>query len=644
MSAPREHTIVCGSARSPKGAARVTRLSTYGDDANVNLRITDIADKLLVNIPDRTLDFIEIATYVYCADQAVRRGGDGGRQHGRRWRRSLRFRISVRDMDFWKTHAAELCRTLGFVSEDEYEFHFTKLRKPPRRDIYLDFGPQEGYSRAPEEVMLFSGGLDSLAGAVRETVGEGREVVLVGHSSVSKIRSRQKNLVDLLRKRHKARLLHIPVWVNKDSDLTAETSQRTRSFLYATMGFVVAQAVNLNRLRFYENGIVSINLPVSPQVLGARATRTTHPKFLAQLAGLLSSVADRPFQVENPYLLKTRPEIVKELVDNGCRDLIAHSVSCAHTQTSTTEAPHCGTCSQCIDRRFGVLAAGCTDEDDPPDRYAVDLLTGERTSTQDLTFAQGYVDAARAYRSEGALDLLAQRPELARATQYVPHMGVADATEALTDLHRRHGHQVFDVLSSGLARHAASILSGELEMTSILMLAVPPGQRGQRPSKQSFLLTLEDLARHKRTPSGRARLVGRERYSVVDREVGVRQLLFLCPLFAANREIDDRSDVATVVSESDLVNLLEQWAEAGHVTFSGRDTRHPQHRVTKMWGLFVKAMEKEKSLERKFDSYKDPESREKLYGIRLRPQELQNLIKDLPAILLDPREPSPGRR
>ena len=38
---------------------------------------------------------------------------------------------------------------------------------------------------------------------------------------------------------------------------------------------------------------------------------------------------------------------------------------------------HCGCCSQCLDRRFGALAAGLG-EDDPEEMYEVDLLTGAR--------------------------------------------------------------------------------------------------------------------------------------------------------------------------------------------------------------------------------------------------------------------------
>ena len=68
--------------------------------------------------------------------------------------------------------------------------------------------------------------------------------------------------------------------MNKDKALGREYTQRTRSFLFAALGVTFARMSGLDRLRFYENGVVSLNLPPSPQVVGARASRTTHPRVL----------------------------------------------------------------------------------------------------------------------------------------------------------------------------------------------------------------------------------------------------------------------------------------------------------------------------------------------------------------------------
>jgi hypothetical protein len=71
-------------------------------------------------------------------------------------------------------------------------------------------------------------------------------------------------------------------------DLNREYTQRSRSFLYAALGATVAAMVGRDRIRFYENGVVSLNLPVSAQAIGARATRTTHPRVLNGFAELFT--------------------------------------------------------------------------------------------------------------------------------------------------------------------------------------------------------------------------------------------------------------------------------------------------------------------------------------------------------------------
>ena len=90
----REHLVLCGGVEGPKVLGRTTvRLDLHGPLANVKLSISDIARKLLVNIPDQLVDLLEIATYVYAADGAISRGGKTDSEMGARWRRTLRFKI-----------------------------------------------------------------------------------------------------------------------------------------------------------------------------------------------------------------------------------------------------------------------------------------------------------------------------------------------------------------------------------------------------------------------------------------------------------------------------------------------------------------------------------------------------------------------
>jgi hypothetical protein len=172
-------------------------------------------------------------------------------------------------------------------------------------------------------VVLFSGGLDSLAGAISELVGIERCVALVSHQSAPKIVSRQRDLVEALRAhvgRH--RLFHVPVWANKDKAVGKEFTQRSRSFLYAALGFVVARMFGLTRIRFFENGVVSLNLPIVPHVLGARASRTTHPQVLSGFSKLFSALVNESFTVQNPFLWNTKTDIVRMISEHGCAELI----------------------------------------------------------------------------------------------------------------------------------------------------------------------------------------------------------------------------------------------------------------------------------------------------------------------------------
>src|SRR5262249_18069370 len=144
---------------------------------------------------------------------------------------------------------------------------------------------------------------------------------------------------------------------------------------------------------FFENGVVSLNLPPVAQVVGARATRTTHPQALAGFRTVLSEAFRRPFRVENPFCWLTKTDVIGRITANGCGDLLRHTRSCTRGREMTKLHPHCGQCSQCLDRRFAVMAAGQCDND-PAEAYKVDLFTGERPPGPDREMAIAFVRSA----------------------------------------------------------------------------------------------------------------------------------------------------------------------------------------------------------------------------------------------------------
>jgi hypothetical protein len=476
------HIILCGGAPAPRGVSpdQVVRLDLGGDEPNVDLEIADISRRLSSDVPDVLMDLIEIASYVYCADQAVTRGGEGVLAFGAHWRRNFNFHIPVRLPSMWSSPTVldVLQKTLAILSEDTYEFHFARRVNAVPMQQYLKLGDGDSSTEELDEVLLFSGGVDSLGGAVQEAVLDKRRVALVSHRSNSKVFSRQKQLIGGLHAICKQNPpVHVPVWVHQSGTDGREYTQRSRTFLYASLAAAVAHVFGLNHIRFYENGVVGLNLPISEQVVGARATRTTHPQVLDGFARLFSNLVQQPFAVENPFLWVTKTEVVNLIGDAGCSHLIEQSVSCMHTHEQTKEKPHCGRCSQCISRKFATLASRYP-LNDPDAIYKADLLTAERFKGEhpkngDLTLVESFIRTATDIGSMNELQIVEHYGEVGRVLRHVRPLSADQVAERVIQLYRRHSSEVTGVMDEAIRAHASDIREGRLSPTCAILLAIP---------------------------------------------------------------------------------------------------------------------------------------------------------------------------
>jgi hypothetical protein len=386
-----ERLVICGGSAAPAPPpANALWLDLTGARQNVELRIHDISDRMGAQVPDLLTDLLEVAAYVYSADWASPRGGRAARGMGKDWRRRFRFIIPARKPEFWSSSAVveALCEVLGFLTEDEYRFEFCQHDGPPPAQQYLQFGEQ--VDAQPDEVILFSGGLDSLAGAVDLIVGQAKTVALVSHHSSTKVAAYQRRLVSELRRIASGQLLHFPVLLQKKEGLSTEYTLRSRSFVFASLALVISRMLGKKRILMCENGIVSLNLPISRQLLGARSSRTTHPKVLAGFGTLFQLFCGEPIWVENPLFWKTKREAVTLIKERGCSQLITSTISCSHVYGMSKDKPHCGTCSQCIDRRFATLHDDLEAHDSPM-HYRHDLLLDEWEVNEPRTLAESYV-------------------------------------------------------------------------------------------------------------------------------------------------------------------------------------------------------------------------------------------------------------
>jgi Calcineurin-like phosphoesterase len=466
-------------------------LATQGEDANVHIRLMDLARVFDRHLSPRMEDALEIAAYVYAADCATQRAGAWANDDTTEpWKRDMRFVIPVRDLPFWDCPDVKqlLAQTLRFLSDDTFCFEFRQDMRTNVRQAYLEFTEDEDWPfHGVDRVIMFSGGLDSLAGAA-ETANAGGRLVLVSHRPVSTQSGRQKQLFDRVRGTWDVPMIHVPVWMNKSENLGKEPTQRTRSFLYATLGAAVAASVNAGGVRFFENGVVSLNLPVADEVIGARASRTTHPHALHRFGRLFSLVLGSDLAVDNPYLFKTKKEVVESLAVSRGGPLIGYTCSCAHQGIFQSKTQlHCGTCSQCIDRRIAIEAAGLFEHEAAGD-YVCDVFTGCREGGEERNMAVNYARHATELARMTEEQMAARfNQQLTRAVRHLPQQ--AHSALELIRMHRRHGETVMSVLQRQVEANARQLVDGTLEPTSMLALVAARSHQGGATSGGSVKVT-----------------------------------------------------------------------------------------------------------------------------------------------------------
>lgn len=483
--------FVCDDAAEPAWLANRAGMErrairSRGADADLDLHIDSLPLVLNDVVSSRAADLLRIAAYAYRADTALSRGRTDD-VSATRWKRDITLCIPVADPAFWNDPARKvrLTSTLEFATGDAWDLAFS-AGEPVLRPLQPSFYGQSPRHRA-RSVVLFSGGIDSLC-ALLEAAMNGDRPIAVGHWSASPHAARQRDLVS------GACAAGIGAWdfplvgirIHRHGAERAENSQRTRAFLFASLGAIVAAESGVERVYLADNGPVSINLPINDQLVGALASRSTHPKFLHLFNAFVADLFPTPVRVSNPHAFRTRAEVMQLLKDANCQHLLPRTLSCSAWSRLPAITPQCGVCSQCIDRRVAAIAAGL-EEWDPGPAYRTDALTADLTQWQAQTVAESYVRFAKRVRGMDNDQLFASYPQLRDVV--VPGDADPEATMlAAVDLVKRHATMVRDGLKRAMADRLDRYLDTGVASTSLLRLAGEElGEAGARRPASSGL-------------------------------------------------------------------------------------------------------------------------------------------------------------
>jgi len=464
---------------------RVIDIQTDGTKRNVVVDPDQVVQAFLAEVPPRCRDLLKIAGAIYAADGRVKRGRISD-PFDDTWRRTFSFHVAVHDFEFWSDPevSKSLRDAIEFVSGDAVDFVFSKASgAATAKQSLLPMNMVAPQHSQANVIVLLSGGLDSLA-ATLQARQSGLNPLLVSHRSAPQILARQENLVGLLRARDALwSYPHVSLLLHNVGSRPQEFTQRTRSFLFAAIAAVVAQHLGIGDVRMCDNGVVSLNLPPSGQSVGTTLSRSTHPGFLQRLEPFLRKITENTeLRVSNTLLQMTKREIVDLVAEQGAPELIQETVSCAHTERRTKGQPHCGLCTQCIDRRFATIAAGM-EAHDLPERYESDIFTSELKEGRDRTHAENYLRLAhelRSYRDSPARFFIERISDFSEA---LPETDVEQFHKSIYDLFQRHQCDVHAVLTRKIEEHAADLAVGELPEYCMLRLTnasdvkTPPRER-----------------------------------------------------------------------------------------------------------------------------------------------------------------------
>ncbi|PEM44313.1 7-cyano-7-deazaguanine synthase [Bacillus toyonensis] len=281
------------------------------------------------------IDLVTIMASIYYQDIIVTKHNNKSR--------NINLTVPVFNPTLWLDHVKIIEDLANWVSEDIFNI-----------SLVVNSSQFEGYTNSliaanQNDVTLFSGGLDSFAGAYHNYKNNIKSDY-IGFINKGEEKTKQINIAQFYRQvfDDSTEILLIPKLVSKKRTFI----QSTRSLLYLALAIAKAYFNNSQNVYLYENGILSLN----PEIFNRYTTKTTHPKTIFMYKSLLKRV-NININIHHPFLFKTKGQIINDMSEKF-KTRIKHTFTCgqgrSHPQRIHTG--QCGICIPCILRKISLAS------------------------------------------------------------------------------------------------------------------------------------------------------------------------------------------------------------------------------------------------------------------------------------------------
>ncbi len=355
------------------------KIVNLNDSSQFHYTIWNRNKQMLYSLPHffqkEALDLFYISLMVFYVDRTVSR-----KNQNDSWTRHFFVCMPVLMKGKWDLNKTLLEKALNFLTGDIWSFDFRNRPYDTESENLI----KRGRSRFRNSIKkidtntfcMLSGGLDSFIGAIN-LLTNGVKPIFVGNYNGGKgVSVYQNKVINILSDHfHYSKGLFYQFYAAPLKGI--EESTRSRSFMFFSHAILLASCMDHPvDLCIPENGVISLNIPLTIHRAGSLSTRTTHPYYISLLKKILKEL-NISVNLYNPFQFLTKGEMMLQCLDfDFLKNNYQWTMSCSHPDLGRWKgesgSSHCGVCLPCTIRRAAIKKAGIDDNSIYRDKYFSD--------------------------------------------------------------------------------------------------------------------------------------------------------------------------------------------------------------------------------------------------------------------------------